>query len=369
MRPLELSADLTAPRLRGPEIALSPAPVAASPAFPVPGLVASASAPHKSSIGINVAALLSASLHFAFIFALLSGLSATILPETDDLASAIEVDLVTLPTEAVPDPTPTASTASLALVSAGANQPQPVELTEIKPDAPVISEPLPDLPPPPIEISEVALDAPVVADDLPPVLAATAVATEPEQPVPPPAPEPQKPEPPAVEPPKPTPPKTAQTQPAEKPIETPRPVKPKAEKPAPEKPKPQKTKAKPSSGNGGKSDADMAAAAGGKPQKAAKASGSGSAEVAKYPGLVQRKLRRALRFPKGAGSARGDVQVSFVVAASGSVSAIKVVASSGHAILDQEAIATVKRAAPFPAIPADAGRTSWSFTMPLTFAR
>jgi protein TonB len=355
MRPLELSADLTSPRLAGPEIALAPAPLSASPPLDLTGLASASSAPLKFGIGFKLSALVSAALHLSFIFVLLSGLSAAILPETDDLASAIEVDLVTLPAEAEPDPVPTASTASVAQVSAGENQPQPVELEEIPQDAPVVSETLPDLPPPPIEITQVAPDAPVIADDLPPLLAAKAVATEPE-PLPPPPP---KVEPPRLAPETPTPQKRAENKPAEKPLT----------KPQPEKPKVQKPKAKASSGNGGKSDADMAASAGGKPQKAAKASGSGSAEVAKYPGLVQRKLRRALRFPKGAGSARGDVSVSFVVAASGSVSAIKVVASSGHPVLDQAAVQTVQRAAPFPPIPADSGRSSWSFTMPLTFAR
>lgn len=360
MRPVKLSADLTSPRLLGPEIALAPAPLSPSPPLQLTSLVPSLSAPLKAGVGIKASALVSVGLHFAFIFGLLAGLSAAILPETDDLASAIAVDLVTLPAEFQSDPVPTASTASVAQVSAGENQPQPVELEEIPRDAPVVSETLPNLPPPPIEITPVTPEAPVIVDDLPPLLAAKAVAPEAEVPPPPAqAPEPPKPEAQKPVPKEPAPAKVAEKKPVEKPVE----------KSKPETPKAQKTKTKTASGNGGKSDADISASAGGKPQKAAKASGSGSAEVAKYPGLVQRKLRRALRFPKGAGSARGDVAVTFTVAASGSVSGIKVVASSGHAVLDQEAIATVKRAAPFPAIPADAGRASWTFTMPLTFAR
>ena len=38
-------------------------------------------------------------------------------------------------------------------------------------------------------------------------------------------------------------------------------------------------------------------------------------------------------------------------------------------ILDKAALDTVRRAAPFPAIPDGAGRSSWPFTVPLAFSR
>ncbi len=156
-------------------------------------------------------------------------------------------------------------------------------------------------------------------------------------------------------------------------------AKPEPKKPEPKKSEPEEpTKKKPvaeqpkktkpvQAGNGGKSNADVAASApsGGKGASDA----AGNAAVSKYPGQVQRALRRALRFPKGAGSARGEVQVTFVVSSSGAASQIAVSQSSGHAVLDKEAIATVKRAAPFPPIPEAAGRNSWTFTMPLAFTR
>ncbi len=156
-------------------------------------------------------------------------------------------------------------------------------------------------------------------------------------------------------------------------------AKPEPKKPEPKKSEPEEpTKKKPvaeqpkktkpvQAGNGGKSNADVAASApsGGKGASDA----AGNAAVSKYPGQVQRALRRALRFPKGAGSARGEVQVTFVVSSSGAASQIAISQSSGHAVLDKEAIATVKRAAPFPPIPEAAGRNSWTFTMPLAFTR
>jgi protein TonB len=57
------------------------------------------------------------------------------------------------------------------------------------------------------------------------------------------------------------------------------------------------------------------------------------------------------------------------VAANGSVSGVRIVGSSGNPILDDAAIKTVNRAAPFPEIPADAGKSSWTFTLPLGIVR
>ena len=48
----------------------------------------------------------------------------------------------------------------------------------------------------------------------------------------------------------------------------------------------------------------------------------------------------------------GDVRLSVVVRADGSLEAVKLLKSSGNRALDNAAIATVRRAAPFPAFPA-----------------
>jgi protein TonB len=129
---------------------------------------------------------------------------------------------------------------------------------------------------------------------------------------------------------------------------------------------PRKKLAQPA-GSGGNSNASSvaSAASGGK----AGGDAAGNAAVSKYPGLVQQKLRRALRVPRGANGAQGEVQVQFVVSASGAASGISIVRSSGHAIFDEAAVATVKRAAPFPPIPPAAGKSSWTFVMPLLFQR
>jgi protein TonB len=141
---------------------------------------------------------------------------------------------------------------------------------------------------------------------------------------------------------------------------------PKAEAKTEPKAKPKPVTAAP--GNGGAAQADSQAAAAVSAGKG-KVDAGGSAAVSRYPGLVQAKLRRALRYPASARGARGEVHVAFVVGAGGGASRIVVVQSSGNAVLDAAAVATVERAAPFPPIPPDAGRSSWSFTMPLVFKR
>ncbi|MEJ6784582.1 energy transducer TonB [Aminobacter sp. Piv2-1] len=98
---------------------------------------------------------------------------------------------------------------------------------------------------------------------------------------------------------------------------------------------------------------------------------AGNALVSNYPGKVAAKLRRALRGISRAAraKARSDVQVSFTVGASGGVDGIRIVQSSGSAELDAAALEVVRRAAPFPPIPAEAGRPSWQFTLPLGIGR
>ena len=145
----------------------------------------------------------------------------------------------------------------------------------------------------------------------------------------------------------------------------PRPAVQKSAKAPPDKPeKPQAKNSAAAAGNGGKSSANSAASAA-RPAGAAETTDGGSAAVSRYPGLVQARLRRALQSQSGIHG--GQVQVRFLVAANGNVSAISIVESSGNPALDAAGIATVRRAAPFPPIPAEAGRSTWSFILPLRF--
>ncbi|UVK36509.1 TonB family protein [Mesorhizobium sp. AR10] len=190
----------------------------------------------------------------------------------------------------------------------------------------------------------------------------------------------------------------AETEPQPAPAEKkPQPLKPQSEKPKKAEPekkpikKAQKAEAqknaekaseKPSkkvrAGSGGQNEADAkrGVAEGETEGKTATRSqggksGVGNASVSNYPGKVAAKLRRAVRgIPRSArAKARNDVQVSFTVNANGGVGGIRVARSSGSPELDAAALAVVRRAAPFPPIPADAGRSSWAFALPLGLAR
>lgn len=98
---------------------------------------------------------------------------------------------------------------------------------------------------------------------------------------------------------------------------------------------------------------------------------AGNAAVSNYPGKVARKLRRALRGVSRAArrDARRDVHVHFVVTRNGALGSVRITQSSGSATLDKAALASVRRAAPFPPIPAAAARSSWKFSVPLGLAR
>jgi protein TonB len=117
-------------------------------------------------------------------------------------------------------------------------------------------------------------------------------------------------------------------------------------------------------GAGGQSNAT---ASRGGASRAGRTSEMGNADVSNYRGLVQRKLERARRRSRDAGNRRGTVTVYFVVQTSGSVSAISIRSSSGDPVLDRVAVKMVQKAAPFPPIPAGAGRRTWPFTVPIAY--
>lgn len=98
---------------------------------------------------------------------------------------------------------------------------------------------------------------------------------------------------------------------------------------------------------------------------------AGNAAVSNYPGKVRSRLSRAIRYPSEAKRERlrGTALVRFTVSQGGNVSGVSLARSAGSPILDKAALATVSRAAPFPKIPDGAGRSSWTFTVPVSFKR
>jgi len=117
-------------------------------------------------------------------------------------------------------------------------------------------------------------------------------------------------------------------------------------------------------GNGGADAADSTASSGGARAPASSSGNGGSADVARYPSQVIGKLRAALRRN---GGERGEVVVRFTVLAGGQLAGVSILRSSGRAGVDQAGLAIVRRAAPFPPIPAGAGRANWTFDVPLAF--
>ncbi|UDF28452.1 UNVERIFIED_ORG: TonB family protein [Roseateles sp. XES5] len=100
-------------------------------------------------------------------------------------------------------------------------------------------------------------------------------------------------------------------------------------------------------------------------QKKGNSSAAGNAAVSNYPGKVRNKINRAKR--RAPGGERGSVVVSFVVGSGGQASGIRIARSSGSSALDQAAVDSVQRAAPFAKIPDAAGRSSWAFNVPIVF--
>ena len=154
---------------------------------------------------------------------------------------------------------------------------------------------------------------------------------------------------------KPPEPKPREKPPERKPPEKPRPLK----KPLQKKPHPS---AASQSGGGPKSDQQNAN------RTAAAAAGSAVSQASRatWQNEMRARIVRAKRFPPSAFGAVGVSVVSVTFAANGSVTAARLIASSGNAALDGEAVAVMYRAAPVPPPPGGQATTQ---TIPLNFNR
>jgi protein TonB len=296
-------------------------------------------------------------------------------PETFDIAgSSVEVELIATETVSSNEAA-TQSDAAVDMVSAGGEMVTPTVSETVEAIEPVVETAAePEVQPAVTEvveaeaaeaqdISPTEIAEPVAAGETTPLLTVTAETVSPEdmtaasvEAVETPTAEALEPvEAPAEEAPPVPQPRTTKQKPKE------------AETPAKKPPAKAAPKTPQQAGNGGNSSADAKASAAVGGKKPTGQPGNGAA-VTKYPGQVLAKLRRALRYPAG-GRGTGEVSVQFTVAAAGQASGVRVVKSSGNPVFDKAAMATVQRAAPFPPIPPEAGRSSWTFTMPLGFVR
>lgn len=96
----------------------------------------------------------------------------------------------------------------------------------------------------------------------------------------------------------------------------------------------------------------------------------GQADITSYSGRVLAHLQRHKRYPREAQARalRGTARLTFMLGAGGELRAARIASGSGHAVLDREVLAMVRRAAPFPAFPPGIGRTTMTFTVPVRFA-
>jgi protein TonB len=74
-----------------------------------------------------------------------------------------------------------------------------------------------------------------------------------------------------------------------------------------------------------------------------------------YFASIKRKIELVWQYPYDAAvqGIQGDLQIDFVIGRSGKVEGIELVRGSGHKILDDEAIQSIRKAAPFDPIPAE----------------
>ncbi|HRU38610.1 MAG TPA: energy transducer TonB [Candidatus Goldiibacteriota bacterium] len=80
------------------------------------------------------------------------------------------------------------------------------------------------------------------------------------------------------------------------------------------------------------------------------AAGAEQEEVLTYRNLIKQRIQRARRYPQEARRAgmEGSVEMEFTVSRAGELLRSNIISGSGSGLLDEEAVATLKRAAPFP---------------------
>jgi len=95
-----------------------------------------------------------------------------------------------------------------------------------------------------------------------------------------------------------------------------------------------------------------------------------AAALASYNQLVAAHLQRFKQYPSGARAAgeQGTSRLSFTLGRSGQVLGSRLAGSSGHAALDGETLAMVRRAQPFPPMPPEMKQASMSFSIPVQFS-
>lgn len=104
---------------------------------------------------------------------------------------------------------------------------------------------------------------------------------------------------------------------------------------------------------------------------AAPSRAASAGEQEQYARRLARHVERYKRYPAAAARQRitGVTSLSITINRSGGLVAARVASGSGHSVLDEEALAIARRAAPYPRPPENIGDRNFSFTVALRFAR
>ena len=89
--------------------------------------------------------------------------------------------------------------------------------------------------------------------------------------------------------------------------------------------------------------------------------------VSQWQQALVAQLGRFKRYPAQAHGAEGVASLAFAIDRKGNLLSSRIATSSGSPILDAEAMALVKRAAPFPSPPAEIADADLSFVVPIRF--
>lgn len=97
--------------------------------------------------------------------------------------------------------------------------------------------------------------------------------------------------------------------------------------------------------------------------------GASAGAEARYARTLNSHIQRHKRYPEAAARQRitGVTRLAITIDRAGRLSAVRVAGGSGHSILDQEALAVARRAAPYPPPPEGIGKGTFAFMVSLRF--
>ena len=92
-------------------------------------------------------------------------------------------------------------------------------------------------------------------------------------------------------------------------------------------------------------------------------------DLEEFLAIVRKRIEKAKRYPEEARrkGMEGTVVVAFTVGKKGELESVEVVKSSGYKELDEAAVQTIKRAAPFPPLERFSSRERLKIEVPITF--